>query len=1497
MCGAQAAMVLLFSSLSLFAHAPAHVARKVDEANSKLIAQYEESLAPSREKLTSRAQDLKETLGRLYSLDGEIEAELKGSDFVHKQALEGRAAAWLHGWATFSHLTAEVSAAEKAETIRNDLLAIGGPDDAPSSALGFLLAVNRQMHKAETADGKFGDPLTVRLRNNPGVAFLLSAKWPSADEKKVPPMPYVPTVAEQVGTFSDDTKCNSHGVLSLWALVNLELDTWRGQSSPAQGGMDLQPLSNWLEHLASLSDQLTAFDQGQEKGGSGLKQRLRLVAQFTRFRHAIQNPAKLEAVVKQLELDRSKPTTCEDPLFAMVRGAATPVDGESLPTAEIWLRYLFLLSYRNTGSAVITGEAKDGVAAFWKLCGCPGEFEDQPRFQKESGAFLRWGLLPGPGHFDRAVHDATHIAFGYTKWEAMLPELEKHRFEAAITPNLRKSLAEGLAVRINELGALDAKYLAPYFVKAGRRYLLLMREPNPLLPDFSIKFPQWEWQVAVNERDRMVRDLRQFAGQVRGMTTLETSIRDVSAATSAEWAEKMRGLSTHLGGAEWDVTAMPAKTFKAYRADVIQATSELKNELERAQFERDLMDRYKLHREDADVRDLEYASATLGFQIAQKGQEMATLLVKVAELNVEIARLAFEAENLRVEAEGNNLQAAEKRLVLANRARDLAAAQLDALIAARDKAGELVKQAVRELEALRPRLEEIANKIEESKKSSFLSVLKAVVKVVSVALAPFTSGASLGIGAAVDQALTIVDHVTKINWDNPLQALSEVGEVVGDATKLADVSISKWGNADLNKKWGEVKGWIKARGESVTKLEGEAKTLIDHLKTLPDKEFRQIAGPLANAAVLDLPVNFDQSTGKVSFDLGKTGIRLNKNATEKLGKSLKIILESGGMLGADARKRVDKWAELANLKDRQLKTELPKAIDELIQTLPEGMVRDIGQTRETINNQKKALVDFTQVADDAGRRLLAQIITGNLVVVIDAQDQVTAVDRALSKELEQTRSRIKAFEESVLKGKMRELTDRIKAQQEKLSKAIDAAQQANDENTLRKIAREGDPQNGVVSVTTTVAAVKSELEEMDQQIELARGQLADAETGVDIGKLDLDRAKHMLESAEKLKEAGLLEKDRGALAKQAADLQLQKSALETEQKGIDLQVAARRVAGSRNALQRAYSDCLRWGVNPLQAEDGSDGLAALGLAAILTLEKQNDIPNAGSQARLHRAGQAIIGQLQWVRLVGQANPQVSSLNKLVQDRYLEVVDALVSSKLQPNQARNKLRTISDSLQEVVDKIENLPEPFYLKRYGDNQGRIVDWLDQPLDERLRDQEFSDVQPSLRHRVVGRFRFRIDPVAANKNPVKFPVFHPASDPTKDFFVLPAYARLVWNKLPGQPLSPTSIEFLIVPPRGATLNYEVALRDDREITWSPKFLEQSLQEGDSLGEIRSKLGLWQDKVDLRAALGDWNVYLLAAVPDGTEESRLRVAAAWKKEELRFDPHIPCVMFPRPK
>jgi hypothetical protein len=116
---------------------------------------------------------------------------------------------------------------------------------------------------------------------------------------------YLPAAAELVGRPDDRPGRGPRRLLSLWALINLQLDTWRGAEAKTDP-MALTPLARWLKQLHEDRD-LAVFDQASKPAalGQGLKDRVDRLQLFVAFRAACADEAVLQELVVKLKSARN----------------------------------------------------------------------------------------------------------------------------------------------------------------------------------------------------------------------------------------------------------------------------------------------------------------------------------------------------------------------------------------------------------------------------------------------------------------------------------------------------------------------------------------------------------------------------------------------------------------------------------------------------------------------------------------------------------------------------------------------------------------------------------------------------------------------------------------------------------------------------------------------------------------------------------------------------------------------------------------------------------------------------------------------------------------------------------------------------------------------------------------------------------------------------------------------------------------------------------------
>ena len=175
-----------------------------------------------------------------------------------------------------------------------------------------------------------------------------------------------------------------------------------------------------------------------------------------------------------------------------------------------------------------------------------------------------------------------------------------------------------------------------------------------------------------------------------------------------------------------------ARRFATTPGDLQQASDQLRQQAGRFLEEFDLKGQYNLAASEVTAAEAELSAARWGLDAAEKGEQIADVYKKIGDLQVEIAKLNKEASQLVLNATRAEQQSPEKALVLATRARDLAAARLKALNEALVSSKQMIQQATSEMEAMQPRLREMAKKIRDSK-NSFFKILKSIISVVGAA--------------------------------------------------------------------------------------------------------------------------------------------------------------------------------------------------------------------------------------------------------------------------------------------------------------------------------------------------------------------------------------------------------------------------------------------------------------------------------------------------------------------------------------------------------------------------------------------------------------------------------------------------------------------------------------------------------------------------------------------------------------------------------------------
>jgi hypothetical protein len=1123
---------------------------------------------------------------------------------------------WLHAWAIMSRMARDLSEyaiqhpEESLEVRRAKLLGLDA-NGADSSALKRLLGL---LETIVAHQEKGTEPFRVLLQDAAEAGLRVHLRYyfawrPDEERSEIPHPWYVPALGDLMGQPGDAPELQ-RGLFSVWSLVNLQLDRWRGPiaaTATAPARPDLGGLAAWLEKLGNSGEITMAFDHDHTQGAD-FRARAKKLHRFMRFRgHCLDETdfqkllGALQALWSKDESIASAKTDLGLDLADLIE-AARPLgdeNGETLPHAEILLRYIVLMSFRDKGTDAVAST----LGKAWGGLDLKRPFIDLPRYRQAThspSAFVRWNEYPPEHHFARALGDATLATYHYAVWQTAARHFEQERYLGAYDPRRAEPIRAQARERAREIGRIrhDA-------ARAGE-----------VLSGSASQF----------ERDWLQDDLRALSDRLRESSLLQDSIaRAYESNDASVIATALQSPGSLFGDDAWNPNALPDKTFAQYAEDLDRASKLLRNEALDFLNDRDIKEQYNEARIDLDIARVEFQAAKFGLDAAEKGTQVAALYQKIAKLQGQMAELLHQASLALVESADLELKTGEKKLEMATRVRDLAAAELEALQASFKEAEKMVKQAQNELEAMKPRLLEAAKKIkDERKKSGLFGFIKAIINVVGLALAPFTGGASVAIATLASQAVSVVEKAEKMDWGNFSSVVQNVGDIAGDAAKLADQTIGQFGGPELQKSMAEFKTWVNdAKGE-IDKIGNQAKQVLDSLKGLD----KTLIGPVATALLNELPVRVeaDGKTVKVSFEKPKLKLE------GELNRILAELLKTGGVVVSDARARLKGLAHLpGSINDPEYQSKLKKAVDDLIVAMPDDLLAkvngDVEAAKSAVAKLKGDLQKEIAKGDKSTNELLAKVFGGGLIVTVAADNsgQIVVLERPIKKELEAFKARIKAFERSVVNKALTEVADRCGRRIKDLSDQSKEAQKDKNDKALEELA---------ASIPSRIEGLQKELDELTGKIAEAQGKLDDAELGVEIATLHRDSLKFKLTAAGHEERAAALGKEVAQYEEMARALQVEQSELVKLQHG--LLVEARRynldAAEARlrhiDQLGRLYGyDLPNWRA----IEDAEHSRRHPRLLETLSVKTTKD---AMREAWLvDRLTRAYIGELQWIRLL------------------------------------------------------------------------------------------------------------------------------------------------------------------------------------------------------------------------------------------------------------------------
>lgn len=1491
---------------------------KAFEINLELHDLYKRS-AISKNASTEDIKKLNDQLNELRTLHPKIAeavaAKSLGMDRIILGTQRYRALAWLHAWCTFNHLAYRASLPSSDPILRKRLVSVG---DSEKSSLELLISTYAEI--AETENNK-SNPLQAILREEDQLSHLLAygEPWLSPEEKKkagVNHNVYIPSSKDLLGQSADLVVGGKmliggktpRNFLSLWGLVNLEVDTWHnnrlnpenGSTLPASTNapaLGLGDLAGWLLHLSA--GPLRDFGSVETQGR--FRSRVNKIGLFLRWRQNHTDETELKRFVRRLYDARTKGGESLEAAYGDLLQSARPDEGEFLFDAAYWARYTYLLSIKMPRRSLQRPEQADVIENTWKNLGLGEFYAERPDVSERPG-YLRWNQQPANSNITSLLSDLTNATWKFFAFEQNVRKFDSEQFsginQSVYSNNsdpgkltALESYSAGLEKNLADLRSSFREFVEPYFtpvafVPAGAPspkldYYQKLFLANPVRlttadDPYTVRFRA---STTITEQERIIQDFATIAGEMRSAMLLYGMVRDAydqanQTKDSSDVGFLLQRLPSGIPFSSAQIYQLPALSFQDYLDNFDRHIRTLEKGVKLLEAKKDLRAEYKSKRERFNAAQLRLRAARIGTEIIQKAVGISETYRKIADIGAEIEDKGKEIARLENAGWTSSAEANDRRLAQVERLRDLAAAQVDALREVSQQAFEILTGEVQRLEGLKAQLNEsVDEKEEEARANAVIGVIKTSVNLICLALVPFTSGGSMSVASTINQGIDIYQQLSKVNWDNFGDAVIGIGEAADSVGRAIETGVDSFGSEEAKKSLAEAKLFLNQKRGNIATATGTTRKLLEAIGKLPNDAIGNIATALSNGYTVSIRQN-----GKLEFDFGNKKIIFKH---EGLKNDLKSFLDAGGMIVNDLRLRNSDLIKLPEISDpRKFRDKLSESLDIIAKQMPpeilsnwEAVGEDVKrQKEEEFKNRLARLKGRVQDIDTSitDLRILGQAIVGGWLVVSDQETTVSILAPPLTTEAAQFKARLVAYQNAIVFTEMNGLVNKLNGRRDEI---IAKANTASDSlPALRQL---------VALIPTYIDQTKADVSDINKKLDDAKSKLEDTTNQVEIAYYDSDATKAFREASDiRLKQAD--ERIRqAALEKARALLQYEMEVLGSEKQDNEVVGATHELRAAEIDFQRTYEASLEAGIDPLADEAGELSKKEKGrrrdynrfeiippfsspamtppstnslrsLLAGYEIDSNSDyVPNYDRLA-IAQTSDDLIGLLQWLSLVSKPDDDPKPADYFA----LTVSHAIYD---EPKKAAENLREIKAKVHELyVKRANSRMDPKSAEDSTTDNTRITWLVNTP--ERwsktfLKNYRIPEAKIA---QVIGYIQFRFEHDDGTDN--ERTLYKSVGPPGNAYYVDTNHIRVYCEKC-------NNLRFIAIPPVKPVPNLGSMLigKTGSEIFQNENDIVASPYTAQGKSEIRDKLKLHY-KLSLTGALGsdnaregDWTILIL--------------------------------------